>query len=154
MRSIPAWAGETLAGQVAHSMNKVYPRVGGGNRSSRRQPRCSHGLSPRGRGKQRLRVGEALDAGSIPAWAGETPPRGGIHHRRLVYPRVGGGNVIPRRLKTRAAGLSPRGRGKLFRRARRQHGRGSIPAWAGETPPPRGAGGRSQVYPRVGGGNP
>ena len=71
-RSIPAWAGETRASAPAHCRYTVYPRVGGGNRSSGSIPAPDRGLSPRGRGKPRqgFRVEQMIR--SIPAWAGET----------------------------------------------------------------------------------
>ena len=53
MGSIPAWAGETALQIVSVSVQKVYPRVGGGNRANSRTGRSRLGLSPRGRGKRR-----------------------------------------------------------------------------------------------------
>ena len=90
---------------------------------------------------------------SIPAWAGETRTYTGAIVLSVVYPRVGGGNAAALILPFYIAGLSPRGRGKpavpfgpgiLVR---------SIPAWAGETPGGKSPPQRTQVYPRVGGGN-
>ena len=66
---------------------------------------------------------------------------------------MGGGN---RQLAARAVvvdGLSPRGRGKLFRAVLLKMGERSIPAWAGETSVSAPFTARSTVYPRVGGGN-
>ena len=50
-------------------------------------------------------------------------------------------------------GLSPRGRGKLLRWRKIRQGKGSIPAWAGETLKVLLAYAARRVYPRVGGGN-
>ena len=50
-RSIPAWAGETICWALAKKARTVYPRVGGGNRHTRRVAQRIEGLSPRGRGK-------------------------------------------------------------------------------------------------------
>ena len=50
-RSIPAWAGETLAQVIASARVKVYPRVGGGNSVRLYVKYICFGLSPRGRGK-------------------------------------------------------------------------------------------------------
>ena len=115
MRSIPAWAGETMRSRTPTPRCAVYPRVGGGNISSSGITRRFIGLSPRGRGK--LKGGGEYEAweGSIPAWAGETQ-----RHRRprrcaRVYPRVGGGNYGGGALQVAANGLSPRGRGKQYR---------------------------------------
>ena len=133
LRSIPAWAGETLAGRLNALSLSVYPRVGGGNSDTPTQLIMLAGLSPRGRGKR-----FALPCGnpslrSIPAWAGETalPPLS--RPRTGVYPRVGGGNRIGLRFRHSVEGLSPRGRGKLIPIDAPIVGYGSIPAWAGET---------------------
>ena len=73
-RSIPAWAGETMAISTTRHMPPVYPRVGGGNQHEYIITASKGGLSPRGRGK-RARSSPALAAArSIPAWAGETCP--------------------------------------------------------------------------------
>ena len=50
-RSIPAWAGETVAGFETASPPGVYPRVGGGNPYKKPEGGTARGLSPRGRGK-------------------------------------------------------------------------------------------------------
>ena len=51
-RSIPAWAGETLALMGDSNERGVYPRVGGGNLAAPAIRRGLYGLSPRGRGKR------------------------------------------------------------------------------------------------------
>ncbi len=153
MRSIPAWAGETVRRPGQASFPRVYPRVGGGNGEP---PEISHpigGLSPRGRGKRIVTSASRLRSGSIPAWAGETgvvvvhwcPP--------AVYPRVGGGNLPELPVPGDQRGLSPRGRGKRSDNRPTRDTQGSIPAWAGETGPGRPACCGFGVYPRVGGGN-
>ena len=71
-RSIPAWAGETLAPAFPPSGPEVYPRVGGGNDPSGAVPLAVSGLSPRGRGKRAEIVSDVGGGRSIPAWAGET----------------------------------------------------------------------------------
>ena len=132
-RSIPAWAGETSASLVCAWAMKVYPRVGGGNRFERALPDLPKGLSPRGRGKLFLPVGENVFG--------------------QVYPRVGGGNSVAICGVVAIIGLSPRGRGKRGGHRRITAGGGSIPAWAGETVSCSLRECRIQVYPRVGGGN-
>ena len=111
------------------------------------------GLSPRGRGKLRRVLQWTRDKRSIPAWAGETDFSTSCKNLQEVYPRVGGGNRCTASPPTRAAGLSPRGRGKRDRikDMRAQHR--SIPAWAGETATADRQNGTLRVYPRVGGGN-
>ena len=51
--SIPAWAGEPQLEIMIDDGHKVYPRVGGGTRSSPGSSRRAPGLSPRGRGNPR-----------------------------------------------------------------------------------------------------
>ena len=132
---------------------QVYPRVGGGNDRAQCLPSQRSGLSPRGRGKPYMSASSAVNAGSIPAWAGETR-RGRLWRCPCwVYPRVGGGNAVKRRTLPRASGLSPRGRGKRCPSAPIPPPHRSIPAWAGETRRLRIATCLGWVYPRVGGGN-
>ena len=80
-------------------------------------------------------------------------PHHGVCIHDMVYPRVGGGNLLPELNANINQGLSPRGRGKPICEVWIIEQKRSIPAWAGETQSgqsPRGAG---RVYPRVGGGN-
>ena len=65
---------------------------------------------------------------------------------------MGGGASRSPSLKPSHAGLSPRGRGSLRPRPRRQLGARSIPAWAGEPSTPSSPRLSRRVYPRVGGG--
>ena len=151
--SIPAWAGETCEHRTAAGLGRVYPRVGGGNITPAAPPRAVFGLSPRGRGKPLGVSVNKHNAGSIPAWAGETEFGYESWVNNRVYPRVGGGNDAQRQEQSQQVGLSPRGRGKPIGNQETRIERGSIPAWAGETTrrptrmPPW------SVYPRVGGGN-
>ena len=117
---------------------EVYPRVGGGNRGVAPFIRLKPGLSPRGRGKPAENCPSHYRRGSIPAWAGETTAARLASVCSGVYPRVGGGNRTGPECPAGCQGLSPRGRGKRWRRAGLLPGRGSIPAWAGETPAPAG----------------
>ena len=133
-RSIPACTGETPVLPDCPAAGKVYPRVYGGNRPSRRRNPTRIGLSPRVRGKPQLRRPHGLDKRSIPACTGETQG----DHLVLVHVR----------------GLSPRVRGKPVQRIAHMDVTRSIPACTGETTtisvPPHPA----KVYPRVYGGNP
>ena len=132
-RSIPAWAGETLALIAGVAVVAVYPRVGGGNAMAGLHTSAVAGLSPRGRGKPVPPAVYPPRNRSIPAWAGETVvgklgggPAG-------VYPRVGGGNGGQPFYIIHRHGLSPRGRGKPRSRKMAVKVVRSIPAWAGET---------------------
>ena len=133
---------------------RVYPRVGGGNDGRRISKILCEGLSPRGRGKLKHPRPASPRQRSIPAWAGETLTLVEAENLRMVYPRVGGGNLSRVSCDRCSGGLSPRGRGKpsplpaLWRTSR------SIPAWAGETSQRLAIVRACEVYPRVGGGNP
>ena len=110
------------------------------------------GLSPRGRGNlKRFKEGPGRFR-SIPAWTGE--PRGsetGVD-TPPVYPRVDGGTGLKRDAKSRAKGLSPRGRGNLIHLPVKRFVNGSIPAWTGEPMTEQLAARIAWVYPRVDGG--
>ena len=132
-RSIPAWAGEPCPSIGTRSCGAVYPRVGGGTSTSRPFRSSHRGLSPRGRGNPEHAYRASLRPGSIPAWAGEPPPRGDLQvlggsipawagepllgRTRTcvgwVYPRVGGGTSHRVARFGPRPGLSPRGRGNL-----------------------------------------
>ena len=132
--SIPAWAGETQTRKATTAIPRVYPRVGGGNKTMTPSQSPEPGLSPRGRGKPPPLHLSREKSGSIPAWAGETLGNLAKPALDAVYPRVGGGNEPHYRLLLGFQGLSPRGRGKRRLTAGRLAGLRSIPAWAGETP--------------------
>ena len=95
-----------------------------------------HGLSPRGRGNlpsnQRLNPVQQQVYRSIPAWAGEPGEGVGYGINVWVYPRVGGGTPVTLGARSRASGLSPRGRGNPTTARQAASGSRSIPAWAGE----------------------
>ena len=138
---------------------------------STKQQRSS-GLSPRGRGNRRRCRRKRPELRSIPAWAGEPrrcrrkrpelrsiPAWAGEPRGRpvppaepTVYPRVGGGTLLPRCYLPRVCGLSPRGRGNPMTEPVENARGGSIPAWAGEPPDHAPSHLASAVYPRVGGG--
>ena len=133
LRSIPAWAGETLPWYALPPPIPVYPRVGGGNSSPFLTAAFIAGLSPRGRGKPPSILTVPHRRRSIPAWAGETTPLTAAVYPHRVYPRVGGGNRRLVGLRSGSQGLSPRGRGKHTAKGGFMLILRSIPAWAGET---------------------
>ena len=110
------------------------------------------GLSPRVRGNH-ADIGQVeLQAGSIPACAGEPCTAGGSPPPSPVYPRVCGGTVDGWRDRSTNEGLSPRVRGNRFDYPTMPIEERSIPACAGE---PADAGifaDSEKVYPRVCGG--
>ena len=94
-RSIPAPAGEPTGLSQSSRWQGVYPRACGGTKCCNCGVQTCEGLSPRLRGNRHLPFRRVEQHRSIPAPAGEPPPR----HRRstapAVYPRACGGTPTP-----------------------------------------------------------
>ena len=150
--SIPACAGEPAAKQTGYGAAQVYPRVCGGTPRRAAAPGQGMGLSPRVRGNQRPNEPLQIQAGSIPACAGE--PRAGRAATpiRWVYPRVCGGTYWQPSHPAEWEGLSPRVRGNRNSAGASATATGSIPACAGEPRVLSSSLWRPAVYPRVCGG--
>ena len=151
-RSIPAWAGEPDIHRGSSRATGVHPRVGGGADAGLVIVNRVEGPSPRGRGSPQRLVERGLQAGSIPAWAGEPSTTSSATARARVHPRVGGGAYVVTGLPAGVTGPSPRGRGSPPVGGGGHHAGGSIPAWAGEPRRRRSRRGSPRVHPRVGGG--
>ncbi len=150
--SIPACAGEPARPPHRAGPARVHPRVCGGARATTVRAVVVDGPSPRVRGSHRRARRRALDARSIPACAGEPyyiRPRFALY---TVHPRVCGGAVDTYNGCFPGYGPSPRVRGShnALRCPSAKHG--SIPACAGEPPPPRRPRCPGTVHPRVCGG--
>ena len=130
---IPAGAGETTYWRQCRDCIWAYPRGRGGNRVKPLQGLAGHGLSPRARGKLAAKDSAFRSAGPIPAGAGETETSESAFQHVAAYPRGRGGNDDTKNVFVLAQGLSPRARGKHHGEGVRLHGRGPIPAGAGET---------------------
>ena len=151
--SIPAPAGETSDGRRMTSRASVHPRACGGNNSGSSSLRRWPGPSPRLRGKRRMVRPASVNAGSIPAPAGETLTGMATILEGEVHPRACGGNTDWVTGATNPTGPSPRLRGKLRPRAGGWPSQGSIPAPAGETSGKLVGRLNPQVHPRACGGN-
>ena len=134
--SIPAQAGEPLSRLPRPARSRVYPRAGGGTGDGPAACRLHEGLSPRRRGNPELIEPAPAANGSIPAQAGEPVQPSFQPLTTGVYPRAGGGTSISSSGLRSIAGLSPRRRGNPRRRRSSTRRIGSIPAQAGEPPPP------------------
>ena len=130
----------------------VYPRAGGGTRSTSPTERGTCGLSPRRRGNLQSIARNLLTPGSIPAQAGEPAKTPISLCFSWVYPRAGGGTGLGRAQLRRPPGLSPRRRGNPAGEGQGQLRHGSIPAQAGEPSTGTKHLRRDRVYPRAGGG--
>ncbi len=149
---IPAWAGEPGPGAANARPWRAYPRVGGGTYQHQARVDREAGLSPRGRGNPAEVVAQHVQAGPIPAWAGEPWKGWPRAFPRWAYPRVGGGTVTTASGGRHLLGLSPRGRGNHPIHPATQAHKGPIPAWAGEPTGGCPAHAHAGAYPRVGGG--
>ena len=152
-RLIPAWAGKTPMIKQGGARMAAHPRVGGENRVGGDAPPGPAGSSPRGRGKPRRRPAPRYISRLIPAWAGKTQTSQILGAGRSPHPRVGGENANDLIVPPRAAGSSPRGRGKRILDDDAVALARLIPAWAGKTHDRKTDGVRSQAHPRVGGEN-
>ncbi len=110
------------------------------------------GRSPRVRGSLPQPLFPRRERGSIPACAGEPPPRRGSPPRRGVDPRVCGGATDPTQASGILLGRSPRVRGSLTNHGAIGCSSRSIPACAGEPTPRRDGPTTGGVDPRVCGG--
>ena len=91
--------------------------------------------------------------GLIPALAGKTVPLLRPSQSRRAHPRAGGENHLPRRSPVRAAGSSPRWRGKPGSCAFAPGVVGLIPALAGKTTTAPEKMYTARAHPRAGGEN-
>ncbi len=129
---IPARAGEPAAWRVHRLAVWAYPRSRGGTIPNILTSGGTYGLSPLARGNPHG-AGVALrPLGPIPARAGE--PRHSWHTRPWprAYPRSRGGTGKSALQACTVWGLSPLARGNLVGSVCSPHGRGPIPARAGE----------------------
>ena len=152
-RSIPACAGEAAFPSLWFPLFGVYPRVCGGSADALDANSANDGLSPRVRGKHPSPSAALRCARSIPACAGEARQAAGVADAMVVYPRVCGGSLGPHAATMRAAGLSPRVRGKPAAARAALLRLRSIPACAGEAVIGLGIKRGVEVYPRVCGGS-
>ena len=150
--SIPASAGEPTFGTCKTTPYGVYPRVCGGTEVVRGEYPDGGGLSPRLRGNLNTARASRSWSRSIPASAGEPSPPAGSGAAPWVYPRVCGGTTMHQAQSLARTGLSPRLRGNLQTLVDTRVPKRSIPASAGEPPPPAQRRRGCRVYPRVCGG--
>ena len=94
--SIPACAGEPIAGPIQQARYTVYPRVCGGTAAAMSRRTSADGLSPRVRGNQTAAAVAAAAFRSIPACAGEPSSAAPWAPPGWVYPRVCGGTELGR----------------------------------------------------------
>ena len=133
VRLIPACAGKTLSVRTRSRKVTAHPRVCGENSPAGAAGVGAGGSSPRVRGKQLSLELEEVERWLIPACAGKTALRSATVLPASAHPRVCGENYPLLRPFMKAAGSSPRVRGKLILAMLLEACRGLIPACAGKT---------------------
>ena len=152
-RLIPACAGKTTIPVMPGRPSGAHPRVCGENGSDLAAWRRSFGSSPRVRGKPSGCSDCLCDRGLIPACAGKTSCDPSRCAALRAHPRVCGENGRPRRFSRKAAGSSPRVRGKRARNMVAVSPSRLIPACAGKTCDPAAGTSGAGAHPRVCGEN-
>ena len=87
---IPARAGQPMSSIVFVSSNGAYPRSRGATAPINPISSAPYGLSPLARGNRRRRGAAAVQAGPIPARAGQPPSCGCVRAFVRAYPRSRG----------------------------------------------------------------
>ena len=153
VRLIPARAGKTHQSSPRRTQCTAHPRAGGENARGHLCWWSRRGSSPRGRGKQRIRLQSEEKAGLIPARAGKTDRLVQDLPPAWAHPRAGGENGMSYRIDWVQFGSSPRGRGKPRPRWHSPPPRGLIPARAGKTTHAVATSSSRRAHPRAGGEN-
>ena len=130
---IPAYAGNTVLVFWCLSRFWDHPRVCGEHGQLDMAELVDQGSSPRMRGTRRTWVALCRWWGIIPAYAGNTHNGGNLTGRDWDHPRVCGEHRNSPLASASVEGSSPRMRGTLQRRPKRNLPSGIIPAYAGNT---------------------
>ena len=149
----PACAGKTRAFSPRVEPSWAHPRVCGENLFGPGIWPMPVGSSPRVRGKPHHSRHARHVQRLIPARAGKTRPLFRFLFTRTAHPRVCGENTTGVAKARRAAGSSPRVRGKPREYIAAVSGGGLIPACAGKTCPDRPQQISAWAHPRVCGEN-
>ena len=148
-RIIPAYAGNTACRLVPERRHWDHPRVCGEHLFRACRATYVQGSSPRMRGTRRPASVSTLHRGIIPAYAGNTFCDLSSRPPTRDHPRVCGEHVIIVLAQNVEQGSSPRMRGTLQRRPKRNKPAGIIPAYAGNTFEVEDCGGTTRDHPRV-----
>ena len=146
---IPAYAGNTRRESTAAQYPEDHPRVCGEHQLVPSQMYGPVGSSPRMRGTRRLHRLLCRRPGIIPAYAGNTFQALRLLHPRWDHPRVCGEHLFHSLIFRRAAGSSPRMRGTHGLFGWKRDCLGIIPAYAGNTSPPRQSPSEPRDHPRI-----
>ena len=147
-RFIPARAGNTLSGDWRAALSAVHPRSRGEHMPVGIGRDHDGGSSPLARGTLLLNAGCGVTNRFIPARAGNTPSSASSHWTTTVHPRSRGEHFEETDRESGYVGSSPLARGTHARRRLPWRLMRFIPARAGNTAPPYGAGRGGTVHPR------
>ena len=109
---IPAHAGKTLPRDSLQRGRRAHPRSRGENMKDPSEAGMPAGSSPLTRGKLRIGTVSWIGPRLIPAHAGKTPRRRGVHRVRPAHPRSRGENARRAPPPFMKLGSSPLTRGK------------------------------------------
>ena len=130
---IPAHAGNTVSAWPVHGSIRDHPRACGEHRTQRVCADTERGSSPRMRGTPWIDRVRGVQAGIIPAHAGNTARKAPRTSPRRDHPRACGEHTICIMMSMQSGGSSPRMRGTRAGRMGYATGHGIIPAHAGNT---------------------
>ncbi len=146
--SIPAHAGQPRRCQSTGPWPWVHPRSRGAAIEDEIRASLEQGPSPLTRGSLVDLFQVDLDAGSIPAHAGQPARAWPSRRRSRVHPRSRGAAISFAAMQADREGPSPLTRGSPDCRVRRSPRAGSIPAHAGQPRSRRWRPGEPWVHPR------
>ena len=132
-RIIPALAGNTWASSLSLPPNRDHPRSRGEYKHNDLVTLMQNGSSPLSRGIRAGRMDSDRSGGIIPALAGNTMARAGLHPGAVDHPRSRGEYFTRATSGTRRSGSSPLSRGIRRPKAYVERRVGIIPALAGNT---------------------
>ena len=148
-RIIPAYAGNTWIDSFARAKKRDHPRVCGEHHMTSIMVHLNWGSSPRMRGTPQVLCHYSSSLGIIPAYAGNTVSVGLREGFKEDHPRVCGEHGVTALWDKVSSGSSPRMRGTQYHHGVGVHGRGIIPAYAGNTRHPNPRTRLPRDHPRV-----
>ena len=129
----PAQAGKSAAFHYFHRHIRNHPRIGGEKFNVNWIEAVGTGSPPRRRGKVRVFKHGLMSMRITPAWAGKSPPAGGLLSGPQDHPRMGGEKYPTNADSVGKQGSPPHGRGKVLLLLPNSFETGITPAWAGKS---------------------
>ncbi len=152
-RTIPTRVGKTSSGGAFCSGSADHPHAGGENCCRVSVSPLGIGPSPRGWGKQKRATTPSRQTRTIPTRVGKTTQKSGPLRPASDHPHAGGENPGLWAPPPSDSGPSPRGWGKLSRRASCRVNARTIPTRVGKTRSRLGSAPSPADHPHAGGEN-